>query len=144
MIMKVYISGKIGSEVITPEIKQKFGKAEEMLKAKGFEVFNPVSDKWQETLKRNYEKDRTAEEPWINGKFPDFYTYCLLRDLMVISTKDAVYFLDDWDSSNGAGTEHSFAIACGIKMFWQSEADARICWDHNPGATSWKDACLSL
>ena len=142
--MKVYISGKIGSEVITPEIRDKFARAEKMLKAKGFGVFNPVNEKWQKTLRREYEIDKYVKSPWLSGEFPDFYTYCLLRDLMIRAQADAVYFLDDWDSSNGAGTEHSFAIACGIKMFWQSEADARIYWDHNPGATSWKDACLSL
>lgn len=33
--MKVYISGRIGEEVISDETRQRFAKAEEMLKAKG-------------------------------------------------------------------------------------------------------------
>ena len=118
--MRVYISGKIGSDVITPEIKEKFGKAQAMLEAKGFEVFNPVSDKWQAALKRSYEKDRKAEEPWIEGKFPDFYTYCLLRDQMTIATKDAVYFLEDFRGSDGATSEFYFARAIGKNLMFQT------------------------
>lgn len=38
--MKFYISGKIGEEN-----RQKFARAEEMLKAKGYEVFNPMDEK---------------------------------------------------------------------------------------------------
>ena len=123
--MRVYISGKIGVEVITPEIREKFARAEAMLKDRGHEVFNPVSDKWQETLKRSYEKDRKAEEPWIEGKFPDFYTYCLLRDQMTIATKDAVYFLDDWKRSPGAKAEYWFARAAGFKkLLFQQQSHA--------------------
>ena len=48
--MKVYISGKIGEEVISEATRQKFAKAEEMLKAKGYEVFNPCDERWQRTL----------------------------------------------------------------------------------------------
>ena len=41
--MKVYISGKIGEEVLSEATRQKFAKAEQMLKAKGFETFNPTT-----------------------------------------------------------------------------------------------------
>ena len=41
--MKVYISGKIGEEVVCEATRQKFAKAEEMLKAKGYKVFNPTT-----------------------------------------------------------------------------------------------------
>lgn len=43
--MKVYISGKIGEVVISEATRKKFAKAEEMLKAKGYEVFNPCDEK---------------------------------------------------------------------------------------------------
>lgn len=132
--MKVYISGKIGEEVISDATRRKFARAEEMLKAKGYEVFNPVSEKWQESLRKWYEKDRRLEERWIEGTFPDFYGYALLRDLMVLATKDAVYFLDDWDKSGGANTEHSYATATGKKMLWQRLEDAQIFRNDNETA----------
>ena len=81
-------------------------------------------ERWQRTLKREYENDRYVKSPLIMGKFPDFYSYCLLRDLMVISTKDAVFFLDDWRESPGARTEHQFAEAAGKRMFFADRCDA--------------------
>lgn len=108
--MKVYISGRIGEEVISEETRLKFAKAEAMLKAKGFEVFNPTCDEWQRHVRMMYEKDRNAKEPWLEGKFPDLYGYTLLRDQMVLSTKDAIYMLADWRQSPGATAEYHFAV----------------------------------
>lgn len=130
-IMRVYISGKIGEEVISETTRQKFAKAEEMLKAKGYQVFNPCDERWQRVLKREYEGDCYVKSPWLTGTFPDFYSYCLLRDLMVLSTKDAVYFLDDWDKSSGANTEHSFATATNKKLLWQRIEDAQVFHNEN-------------
>lgn len=129
--MKVYISGKIGEEVISDATRQKFARAEEMLMAKGYEVFNPCDEKWQNTLKREYEIDQYVNSAWLIGEFPDFYTYSKLRDLMVLSTKDAVYFLEDWDKSPGANVEHSFAMATGKKMLCQRLEDALVFHDDN-------------
>lgn len=124
--MKVYISGKIGEEVVSEATRQKFAKAEEMLKTKGYEVFNPCDERWQNTLKREYENDQYVKSPWLTSKFPDFYAYVLLRDQMVISTKDAVYFLEDWDRSPGAMSEYYFAKAINKDRLWQSYADAQF------------------
>lgn len=132
--MKVYISGKIGEDVISDTTRQKFAKAEEKLKVMGYEVFNPCDERWQRTLKREYEHDSYVQSPMMMGKFPDFYDYCLLRDMMVISAKDVVFFLEDWDRSPGAGTEHSFALATGKKMLWQRLEDAMIF--HDEGVTA--------
>ena len=123
--MKVYISGKIGEEVISEATRQKFAKAEEMLKAKGFEVFNPCDERWQNTLKREYKNDQYVNSAWLIGEFPDFYAYVLLRDLMVLSTKDAVYMLDDWMDSPGSATERRFAMATGKTILFQNRHDAR-------------------
>ena len=71
--MKVYISGKIGEEVISEATRQKFAKAEEMLKAKGYEVFNPCDERWLNTLKREYKNDQYVNSAWLIGEFPDFY-----------------------------------------------------------------------
>ena len=122
--MKVYISGKIGEEVVSEAIRQKFAKAEEMLKAKGYEVFNPCDERWQRTLKREYEHNSYVQSPMRMGKFPDFYDYCLLRDLMVLSKKDAVYMLSDWKRSEGATLEYHFALATGKKILFQVEDHA--------------------
>ena len=124
--MRVYISGKIGEEVISEATRQKFAKAEEMLKAKGYEVFNPVDERWQRLLKREYEGDSYVKSPWLTGTFPDFYTYCLLRDQMVLSTKDAVYFLNDFRRSPGANSEYYFAKAAGKKMMFQQHINAEV------------------
>lgn len=124
--MRVYISGKIGGEVISDTTRQKFAKAEEMLKAKGYEVFNPCDERWQRVLRLEYGHDSYVKSPWLTGKFPDFYDYCLLRDLMVLSTKDAIYMLADWTESDGANVELDFARATGKQLFWESKEDALV------------------
>lgn len=124
--MKVYISGKIGEEVISEATRQKFARAEEMLKAKGYDVFNPCDERWQNTLKREYENDQYVKSPWLTSKFPDFYAYALLRDLMVLSTKDAIYVLADWTESDGANVELDFARATGKQLFWENKEDALV------------------
>ena len=124
--MKFYISGKIGGEVISDATREKFAKAEEMLKAKGYQVFNPCDERWQKILRREYEHDSYVKSPWLTDKFPDFYAYCLLRDLMVLSTKDAIYMLADWMESDGANVELDFARATGKQLFWESKEDALV------------------
>ena len=124
--MRVYISGKIGGEVISDATRQKFARAEEMLKAKGYQVVNPCDERWQKILRREYEHDNYVQSPWLTDKFPDFYAYCLLRDLMVLSTKDAIYMLADWTESDGANVELDFARATGKQLFWESKEDALV------------------
>lgn len=124
--MKVYISGKIGEEVISEATRQKFARAEEMLKAKGYEVFNPCDARWQRILEREYGNDSYVKSPWLTGRFPEFYAYALLRDLMVLSTKDAIYMLADWTKSDGANVELDFARATGKQLFWESKEDALV------------------
>lgn len=125
-MMKVYISGKIGEEVISEATRQKFARAEEMLKSKGYEVFNPCDERWQKILKREYENDSYVKSPWLASKFPEFYAYALLRDLMVLSTKDAIYMLADWTESDGANVELDFARATRKQLFWESKEDALV------------------
>ena len=80
--------------------------------------------------KREFRKDY-ADTGGNNGSFPDFYAYVLLRDLMVLSTKDAAFFLYDWDNSPGAQSEHSFAMATGKKLLWERLEDALVFHDDN-------------
>lgn len=122
--MKVYISGKIGEEVISEATRQKFARAEEMLKAKGHEVTNPASDECQRLLRYSLKR----EEKY--GYKGDFYSFALMTDHVSIWRDcDAVYFLEDWENSPGAQSEHSFAMAIGKKMLWQRLEDAQVFHD---------------
>lgn len=126
--MKVYISGKIGEEVISEATRQKFARAEEMLKAEGYTVFNPTDERWQEKLRIGY-RMHYFEPGGVPANAIPFYDYVMLKDLMALSLYDAVYFLDDWEKSPGANTEHSFAMATGKKMLWQRLEDAQVFHD---------------
>ena len=119
--MKVYISGKIGEKVISKATRLKFARAEKMLRAKGYEVFNPTSENWQYHLRASWEKEKQFYQPYTDGTMPDFYGYCLLRDLMALSVKDAIYMLGDFLDSKGAKAEHAFAIATGKQVYYADE-----------------------
>lgn len=123
--MKVYISGKIGEEVISEATRQKFARAEEKLRTTGrfTEVFNPTNKSWQYVLKRGYEI-QFFDPNGVPANAIPFCDYVLLRDLMALSLKDFVYFLDDWDKSPGAQSEFSFAMATGKKIFFASREHA--------------------
>ena len=133
--MRIYISGKIGEEVISEATRQKFAKAKEMLMATGrfTEIFDPTDERWQRELKRGYETQSYEPDGIPANKIP-FHDYVLLRNLMALSLKDAIYFLDDWDKSSGAQSEHSFAMATGKKMLWQRLEDAQVFHDDNEKA----------
>lgn len=124
--MKVYISGKIGEEVISDYTREKFEAAEEMLQSMGHEVFNPASEAWQRVLRNDYLEDKKRKNPYLNGDFPDFYTYAILRDNMIIATKEAVFMLPDWLDSPGAKAEHAFAIATKKKIFYAGDVSAGL------------------
>lgn len=132
LTMRIYISGKIGEEVISEATRQKFARAKAMLRATGrfSEVFDPTDERWQRMLKRSYEI-QYFDSGGIPAKAIPFYDYVMLRDLMALSLKDAVYFLHDWDKSPGAGTEHSFALATGKKLLWERLEDALVFHDDN-------------
>lgn len=117
--MKVYISGKIGEEVISEATRQKFARAEEMLKAKGYEVFNPGTDEWRSFVL------------WVWRSTSNFHkkdrdSYVLITDLSRLAECDAIYILEDWSISDGAKAEISFANATGKKRLWQNYEDARL------------------
>ena len=124
--MKVYISGKIGEEVISDATRRKFARAEEILKARGYEVFNPCDEKWQGALYMNW---KVAEVTVGVGGIVSRYAYYLLKDLQKLATCDAVYMLGDWTKSNGANVELDFARASGKKILWENEEDAKLFTD---------------
>ena len=117
--MRVYISGKIGEEVISDATRRKFARAVKMLRAKGYDVENP-SDAWNQILLKNSLSRERAK-----GYDGDFYSFALMTDIVSIWRDcDAVYFLDDWRQSPGATAEYYFARAVGKRMFWQDRRDA--------------------
>ena len=122
--MKVYISGKIGEEVISDATRRKFARAEEMLRAKGYEVFNPADEKWQQIVQAGarIEKKCYDVEP---------YNYILSRDIEKMTRCDAVYFLEDWRQSPGAKAEYYFTLATGMRMLFENVMCARDYLERN-------------
>ncbi len=125
MKQKIYISGKIGEDTPSEATILKFKRAEDMLKSKGFEVFNPCSELWQCELKKKYKEDTRDFAPFLDGHNPSFYAYALLRDMMAMSIKDAVYFLKDFHLSPGARAEYEFAKATGMSLYFEEKYHAK-------------------
>jgi len=118
--MKVYISGKIGEEVISDETRAKFAAAAKMIRLRMLSVFNPTTPEWEGTLKHEKELvDRILGEGKIS-----FYEYCLLKDIEKISRCDAIYMLADWTESPGARAEYAFARAVGKQFFFEDRFQA--------------------
>ncbi len=106
--MKIYISGKIGTETITDEIRDKFNAAAAYIQACGHEAVNPV-DIVHQSVGGSYLSHNQVS-------IDDLYTRHLLYDLALISTCDAIYLLPDWQDSPGAKAEFAFAAAIGKKV----------------------------
>ena len=107
--MRVYISGKIGEEVISAYTLQKFAKAEQMLKSKGYEVFNPTKSGLGAHAESLAMKNGTT-----------FWEEIVILDLEELKKCSAIYMLEDWKKSDGAQTEYYYARGAGKKMFFQN------------------------
>lgn len=90
--MKIYISGKISG---THDYLERFKKAEDILKADGWQVINPAA---------------------IGDLLPKNTTYkqYMQLDLMLLSMCDAIYMINGWENSEGAKAEHQYAEALGL------------------------------
>ena len=112
---RIYISGKIGEEVISEATRQKFAMAEELLKEcfgeENIVVINPACDYIQEAIKMHY--SMKGVNPW--------YEETLLYMLHWLETCTAIYMLPDFLDSPGAKAEHAFAIATKKKIFYADE-----------------------
>ncbi|MBO5626750.1 MAG: DUF4406 domain-containing protein [Prevotella sp.] len=108
---RIYISGKIGEEVISEATRQKFAEAEKMLEERGFEPINITSDGIQRSMEVSFR--------WRELK-PN-YEDILLYGLNWLRTCTAIYMLPDFIDSPGAKAEHAFAIATGKHIYYDDE-----------------------
>ena len=117
--MRVYISGKIGEEVISEATRQKFERAERMLEQHFNPEFdppvNPASEAFQDTMRQVFERRGLSQD------LPNI----LLYDLHWLQRCAAIYMLADWTESDGANVELDFARATGKRIFWEREEDAQ-------------------
>ena len=126
---RIYISGKIGEEVLSKATLEKFAKAQRMLEAKGFDVFNPTTS----GLGAHAESLAKAADYKTS-----FYQEILLCDLAQLAQCEAIYMLADWPQSNGANVELDFATATGKHRYWELEEDATVfCDDAGNYIDSW-------
>ena len=122
-IMKVYISGKIGEEVISEATRQRFARAEEMLKAKGFDVVNPASEQYQ---KKMMNWIGTEEDYHLSMEMPfNRIAEIMQYDFEELSQCDALYLMKGWAVSGGASLEYDFARYIGVPCLFE-EADTAI------------------
>ncbi len=110
--MKVFISGKIGEEVISDPTRKKFDRVERSLLSNGYEVENPVSDSYQIALNISHKSKKPAE--------------IIMFNLHLLSDCDAVYMLDDWDQSSFANLMLDFARIAGKEVWWQDYEDWKV------------------
>ncbi len=108
--MKVYISGKIGEEVLSEATRQKFAKAEAMLRAKGFDVFNPTTSGLGQHAESIAKIEGTT-----------FYEEIMILDIIEMKKCDAIYMLADFIDSRGAKAEHALAIAFKKQIYYADE-----------------------
>lgn len=108
--MRIYLSGKIGGEVLTDEVRQKFADAEKALAAKGYEVINPTTSGMGKSA------DMMVAELKRKGFTVSWYSQILLLDLYALSLVDGICLLPDWWDSPGAIVEKAYAEAIGLAV----------------------------
>ena len=87
--MKIYIAGKITGDT---NYKEKFDKAKQKVKANGNIALCPT---------------------FLDGRMNN--KDCMHICLAMIDVADVVWFLDDWQDSNGAKLEHAYCQYNGIR-----------------------------
>ncbi len=105
--MRVYISGKIGEEVLSDATRDKFAEAESYLHEWGFDVFNPTTSGLGELAEKRAKERGT-----------DFYTEIMNLDLEQLRHCDVIYMLRDWQDSPGAVREFMEANRLGLEVIF--------------------------
>ncbi|MCX8018914.1 MAG: DUF4406 domain-containing protein [Chitinophagaceae bacterium] len=96
--LKIYLSGRVTGDA-REDVELKFGKAEEQLALKGYEVINPT-------------KRVHADEKW------DLAMRQCIADMMQC---DALLMLPDWKTSRGATIEHKLAEWLNIPIYYDAK-----------------------
>ena len=98
--MTVYISGGITD---VPDFKERFKKAERHLRGLGFNVINPAGLQDNVTI----------------GDFThyDYMNFCI----GLLELSDCVYFLDNWEQSDGSKSEMQQARLLNKKIVKEDE-----------------------
>lgn len=99
MPKSIYISGKI-TGLPEDQVRNNFSSAEFVLSQQGWNVINPL---WIDL--------NGQEKTWANF---------MIEDLKALIPCDAIFMLSNWMESSGAKIEHSFAIAMGKEVYYQS------------------------
>lgn len=111
----------MGEKSLSEATRDKFAKAEERLKAEGWDPINPATDDYQDFMQSVLAE---AFEDWedsdIEGEWNE-YAEMLMHDLRIISLCDALYMLADWKQSPGATAEHAYAKALGKEIRYDVE-----------------------
>lgn len=94
---KIYISGQISGQPIE-EVAAKFEAAETMLKAKGYEVVNPLKN------------GIPATASWETH---------VAMDVLLLMGCDSIYLLPDWFFSKGATLEKNLAELTGKTIIYE-------------------------
>jgi hypothetical protein len=117
MLMRIYISGKIGEETPSPETLAKFRRVEDMLRSMGYDVFNPTTSGLGAHAESLAKKNGTT-----------FYEEILLLDQQELKKCDGVYMLNDWRLSPGARSELALARALRRPVYGDASMEP---WDIN-------------
>lgn len=96
--MKIYISGKI-TGLPLPEVRQRFADAAAFLNAIGFEAVNPLNNGIEQTAS------------WKEH---------MVADIRMLFDCDAIYMMDNWMQSRGAGIEYDIANRLGIDIWFET------------------------
>lgn len=96
--MRIYVSGKI-SGLPFEEVRGRFSDAKELLDEIGFEAINPL------------EKGLPQDAPWEMH---------MVKDIELLLSCDAIYMMDNWTDSVGAGIEYDIAMRTGKDIWFES------------------------
>ena len=97
--MKIYISGRITGLPFT-EVEEKFNNAKNLLKNLDFEVINPLDN------------GLSKEHSWNEH---------MVRDIEMLLDCEAIYMLDNWTDSVGAGIEYDIAMRMGKAVWFETK-----------------------
>ena len=95
--MKIYISGAVTG---TTDYLERFARAEEQLKAQGFEVINPAA---------------------VNAVLPRSTAYgqYMAMSRVMLSFCDCVFMLNGWENSRGAKQEFAWSVLDSKQIYFE-------------------------